>query len=531
MMQIYNRILNSRSLESLELITIIAISLLVVMGILEAGRSRLWALIGQALEHKLDGDVYQAIIQQPALAKTTEKKDKPQPRTQPLHDLKSLKNFVSMGSINIFFDALFAPIFFIALFILHPIVGWVGVGAGLIIFSLAIISEIISKKMVAEASEFEAKAGQIIENSLRQNDAVQSMGMGGRLYQRWAANRTPSIDSTAKSQSYLGTISGLAKSIRLTVQLGILGIGAYLVLTTNEFLAGGIIAASIIMGRALAPIDQSIGMWKQFVTARHAGKRLSEVIKNCETRLPLNNQPKPRLIYSIQDLGLAAPGQQKPLMQNVSFQLQTGNSLAIVGPNGAGKTTLLKSLTGILSPAAGSVRLDGGRVNQLSEQDRNQLFGYLPQDIQLLPGTILDNICRFAEINDDIIAKTYAATELAGCHHLIQNLPSGYQTEISGGASQLSSGQVQLIGLARAIYDSPDLLILDEPTANLDDHGQNLVAKLILQRKEQGLITCFTTHQKPMINICTHLLFISPQRTLVGPRDEIIRILTEEKKQ
>ena len=507
MMAVYNRILQTKSIETLQIISLIAVVLLVLLGIVEIGRSRLLALISTKIANELNNDVYQAILAAPG-SELHQKiaPDPTAPRAQALQDLRTVTQFISTGALNTFFDALLAPIFLVALFILHPNIGWIGVIAGGIIFSLAFISELLARRADKDISKLEGQAAASLERSLSQYDAVMTMGLGPRLYDRWNVDRQKGSILTRRTQTTIGVLSGMAKAVRLVVQMGVLGVGGWLVITTDVFLAGAIIAASIILGRALAPIDQSISLWRPFVTARQSSDRLVKVLNATRSTPPRTDVPAPKAVLNIEAATIGFPNQARAIMQNATFRLEPGQSLGVFGANGLGKTTLLRVMLGALPALRGGVTLGATPVRSYSDTDRAAYFGYLPQDTQLLPGTVAENIARFTEPDKN---QLFDAVEAAGAMEFIQNLPLGFATPVEAGL--LSAGQMQMIGLARAVYGAPVLLGLDEPTANLDAQGRTAVLNLLKSRSQAGLITVFVSHDDGLLKTATHLLQMAPR--------------------
>ncbi|MEM6728144.1 MAG: ATP-binding cassette domain-containing protein, partial [Pseudomonadota bacterium] len=502
--------------------------LLVVLGISEIARSRVLALMARRVSDYLNDDVYRGVLAAPdstlAKAGKGDKEDGAAARTQALLDLRQVSSFVASGALNTFFDAFFAPIFIVALFILHPLLGWIGLGASAAIFSLAISAEILARRANRKIGEAEGRAQGRLERSLDQYDAIASMGMTGALYAHWEKDREEALALSQRNQSLIGALSGAAKAIRLVVQMGVLGVGAWLVITTSSFLAGAIIAASIILGRALAPIDQSISLWRPFMQARAGAGRLMALMDAVNAEAEAHEGPKPEARLRVQKLTLSFPSQQQPLVQGVEFTLEPGQALGIFGPNGAGKTTLLRALAGLQEPVRGGVFLDHGRVEGLSEDDRHRHVGFLPQDVQLLPGSMADNIARF-RFNPLEPQPLFDAAAAANALPMIQGLPEGFATAYRAGA--LSAGQTQLVGLARAVFGQPVLVLLDEPTANLDGVSKAKVIELIQARRAAGLLTVFVSHDQAVLNAATHLLMIAPGKASYGPKDDILRTLAK----
>ena len=533
MMAIYNRILQTYSLETLQLITLIAGVLLVALGVAEMTRSRILALMARRVGEYLNNDVYNGVLAGPGseLAKAMEDKGATDTegraaRTQALTDLRQVSAFMSSGALNTFFDAMLSPIFIGALFILDTLLGFIGVGAGMVIFCIAICVELLARRANRKIGEKEGQAQGRLERSLDQHDAIASMGMAGPLYLHWERDRAEAMELSQSNQSLIGILSGLAKAIRLVVQMGVLGVGAYLVITTSSFLPGAIIAASIILGRALAPIDQSISLWRTFMQARGGAKRLMGLMDAVDSQPDRMDGPPPSPELALRRVTISFPAHPQPLIQGMEMTLQGGDALGVFGPNGAGKTTLLRAMAGLHHPVRGSILLSGTPTEGISDNTRHQHLGYLPQDVQLLPGSIADNIARFRfnPLDPQSAEAVFAAAAQAGAAPMIQSLPEGYGTPLKPGV--FSAGQTQLLGLARAVHGDPLLLLLDEPAANLDVTSKGRVAELIGARRASGQITVFITHDQELLRSASHLLVVAPGKSSFGPADEIIRSFT-----
>ena len=539
MMAIYNRILQTGSIETLQLISLIAAVLLFVLGIAEIARSRILALMAKRIGEYLNHDVYNAVLASPssqlAQAIRTNQEgnvkgvsNQSDARTQALTDLRQVSAFVASGALNTFYDAILAPIFLAALFLLHPLLGWIGVGSTIIILSLAFLAEVLARNANRKIGVVEGRAQAKIERSIGQFDAVTSMGIAQPLFAKWEKDREAALALGLKNQSVVGVIGGMARAIRLIVQMGILGVGAWLALTTEGFFVGAIIAASIILGRALAPIDQSISVWPRFVQARAGAHRLVAVMDAANAQPIRRSTPPPSALLALQNVTLAFPQQRLPMLQSASFSVRGGEVMGIVGPNGAGKTTLLRALAGLHKPRSGTILLGATPVDGFTEDDRHTHFGYLPQDIQLLPGSVADNISRF-RLSPETQSVMFEAAEQVGATGMVEALSEGFGTELTD--ETLSAGQTQTIGLGRAIFGDPLLVLLDEPTANLDSAGRAIVTQVIAKRRQAGLITVFVSHDQALLNSADTLLFLSPSAAKYGARDEVLRFIAGSQKQ
>jgi ATP-binding cassette subfamily C protein EexD len=535
MMAVYNRILQTQSIETLQLVSMIAAVLLLVLGIAEIARSRVLALMATRISQYLNEDVYKAILSSPssqlgnALRQAGKDPKNPQQdaevaRTQSLTDLRQVSAFVASGALNSFYDALLAPIFIAALFLLHPLLGWLGVVATLVILSLALLGEVLARKANEKIGVFEGRAQSRIERSLGQFDAVASMGLAPKLYAKWEKDRQAAIELGLKNQSVVGMISGAARAVRLIVQIAVLGGGAWLVLTTDSFLAGAIIAGSIILSRALAPIDQSISIWRRFVQARQGARRLMAVMDAVDTQPKHGRAPAPETRLFLKKVTLGFAQQRIPMLQAADLTIEAGQVIGIHGPNGSGKTTLLRALAGLHQPQSGSIQLGATPVGSFGDEDRHGLFGYLPQDIQLLPGTVAENISRF-QLDETGLDPVFEVAERVKATGVIQALPNGFSSEIIDGT--LSAGQTQMIGLARALFGDPLLALLDEPTANLDAEGHNTVLDILRQRGDSGKLTFFVSHDLELLKLADKVLYIAPGQAKFGPSSEILLYLAQ----
>lgn len=533
MMAIYNRVLQTGSMETLQAISLIAGGLLIVLGIAESGRSRVLAMMAARISAYLKSDVYRVVVSGPssALAAAIDAQDEEVrvgARQQAVADLRNVSSFVSSGALNTFFDALLAPVFLAALFVLHPLLGWIGVSAAVFILSLAVAAEWVARGSNTRISEAEGRAQAKIERLISQFDAVAGMGIAPNLYTRWDRERQEAEALSLRSQSIVGAIGGVARAARLVVQIAILGVGAWLALNADGFLAGAIIAGSIILTRALAPIDQSIAVWQRFVRARASAGRLMRVVTAVDALPDRPSAPRPAPVLELRGVTLAHPSQRSAMLQDATLSIRGGEVLGILGPVGAGKTTLLRAMAGLHRPRAGSILLGDTPTDAFIETDRQRDFGFLPQDIQLLPGTIAENVSRFADHSPDVLADIHCALKVSGATALVEELPEGLGTEYQ--PERLSAGQTQLLGLARSFYGKPVLALLDEPTANLDASGKTAVARAIASRKAAGLITVIVSHDRSVLEGADQLLYVARGLAKLGPPEEIFRYLAHIQK-
>lgn len=523
MLSIYNRVLGTRSMETLQAVSLIAVVLIAVQGIAEFARNRVVSILTLKLNAKIKEDLFHVVVSQYSTNEALKRNYYNQPRVQPLADMTTILQLLNQGVFNIFFDTLLSPLFLIALFIMSPLIGTIAVATSVVLILLAIYGELNARPKTKLASDKLAEAGKIIEGSLRQEDSVYAMGMAEDLFQNWNKPKAEGDLLQDRAKSFILRISSISKSIRMTLQIAVLGFGAYLVLTSNHFLAGAIIACSIIMGRALAPIDQAIGLWKPMTEARAAYDRLRPLFQAQKIKPVSVPLPEIAPTLSAQAATIVLPGQTQPIIHNLDLNLDAGDCMAIMGLNAVGKTTLLRALCGLQATHSGKILLGGVPVSSFSAEDRSNLFGYLPQTIQLFPGTIAQNIARFKDAEIDAL---HDAAKSVDAFNLIQSLPRGYETPLE--RAHLSAGQSQLIGLARAVYGEPKFLFLDEPTANLDDLMKNKFGELLMRRREAGKITIFVTHSPDVLRYTTHLVLMNKQNIIAGKTQEVVAIANQQ---
>ncbi|WP_292136194.1 type I secretion system permease/ATPase [Mesorhizobium sp.] len=518
MLQVYHRVLGSHSTETLVALTLMAATALATMAALEVVRQRLLAKVGTWMNSRLAPVLLTASVEHAAAAPG-------QVTTRPLRDLDQVRNFFTSPSIYPILDAPWAPIFFAAIFLMHPWLGWLALCGGIVLLALAVLNEYITRKPLTEAGSAQVRAYTQADAVIRNAEVVQSMGMLKPLLEIWKVHQDEANDGQSRASSRGGTISAIARSFRQALQMAILGLGAYLVLR-NEASGGIMIAASILMGRALAPVEQAISTWKATVGARAAYKRLVAVAGQYQEATPALPLPRPKGRFEADNIGLARQGGGEPILKGISFHLNPGEVMALIGPSAAGKTSLARVLAGAWRPSVGRALLDGMDVAQWASEDRGRHVGYLPQDIELFAGTVSENICRFATLNPTVFNSVVKAAQLAGVHELIKGLPKGYATEIGESGAVLSGGQRQRIGLARALYGDPALLILDEPNSNLDKEGEDALAAAIGIAKATKTTVILIAHRPNIMEkVDTVLVINRGQQDLFGSRDYVFNEL------
>jgi PrtD family type I secretion system ABC transporter len=513
MLQVYDRVLSSRNLMTLLFLTIIAVFLYLVYGSLEGLRSRVLVRGGARFENVLRTPLFETTFAAMLGRKSGTVE------AQPFRDADMVREFVTGSAMLAFFDLPWVPLFIAASFLLHPIFGWLATGSGILTLIFTIINEYSTKKLLHRATQASISAHADVSATLRNSEVMRAMGMTPGLKDRWAERRDEQIVWQAVASDRGSALMAGLKSFRQIVQVLILGVGGYLVLE-GELSAGGIVAASIIVGRALAPIELAVSQWKVFQGARGAWGRLQDLFRQIpqnQLRMPL---PAPKGDIRVEQIVAAAPGERTPILRGVSFQIEKGDALAVIGPSAAGKSSLIRVLLGVWPAHAGTVRFDGFEVNHWNPNDLGPHIGYLPQDVELFAGTVAQNIARFREAeHGDVIS----AAELAGVHEMVQHMPNGYDTQIGEGGHALSGGQRQRVGLARALFGKPAIVVLDEPNANLDSTGESALVAAIRYLKQAGSTVIFVTHKTNMLTLADKVLLMEQGAVrLYGERDEVL---------
>jgi ATP-binding cassette subfamily C protein len=513
MLQVYDRVLSSRSIGTLISITIIAGVLLAVYGLLEMVRTRVLVRAGILFDEKIAEPAFNA-IHRGMLRKQGGNLG------QALRDVDTLREFLTGSGLLAFCDAPWFPAFVLLAFWLHPWYGWIAIVGSVIIWSLTLLNEILTKRDLTEATNASIAATQRAATTFRNIEVLQAMGMLGALRSIWSDIHLRQIGLQARASDRGGTLIASTKFFRTFLQIVILGTGGYLAIQ-REISPGGIIAGSIIIGRALQPMELAVGNWKGFVAARGAYRRLKELFELAGTASSRMSLPRPEGKVSVEGVYAGAPGQRQPILRGVTFDLPAGEVLCVVGPSGAGKTTLARILVGVWPVASGALRLDGYDLSQWDSQELGQYIGYLPQDVELFSGTVSQNISRFQDGADP--EEIIAASMLAGCHEVIQHMEEGYNTQIGEGGQALSGGQRQRVALARALYGNPSLVVLDEPNSNLDSAGEEALTQAIRTLKARGTTVVLITHKINILATADKILVMAAGAAQgYGPRDDIL---------
>lgn len=513
MIQVFDRVLSSGSTETLVFLTLMAGGAVLTLGLLDVVRSRLLSRIATWLDQTLGPRLIVASVQAGLHGAGD---------AEPLRDLANVRSFVGGQGMVPLFDAPWVPVFVAIIWLLHPMLGMLAAAAAVLLFALAVVNELVTRGPLRDASGRQVGLHRQAETAVANADVVQAMGMLPDLARRWAARNDEVLALQGRAANRSGAISGLSKFLRVLVQILTLGLGAWLVLQ-GQLTAGGMIAASILLGRALAPVEQAIGAWRSLVSARTSFGRIKAALK--QTRMPRDAMrlPAPAGRVEVDRVTYVPPGGQRPVLRTVSFRLEPSAVLGVVGPSAAGKSTLCRLMVGSWAPTQGHVRLDGADVATWEAADRGQHVGYLPQDVELFPGTVRENIARLAEGAPDEVVE---AARLAGVHEMILRLPDGYETVLGPRGSVLSGGQRQRIGLARALFRRPRLIVLDEPNSNLDEVGEAMLLAAIGQMRQAGSTIVLVAHRRALLNQVDTLLFLEDGMVqLYGARDAVVREL------
>ena len=512
MLQVFDRVLASRSSETLLVLTLIAGLALLTLAALDAVRGFVLIHVSQWIDRALGGAVLDVSLKD-ALGNRGDR------TAQGLRDLSTFRTYVTGGSVFALMDTPFSPLFVAAVFLLSPVLGWLAVIGALTLVALAFVNELATRVLLARASDAHVAAMATAEASVRNADAVEAMGMRAAIGQRWRAHQDDAVSLQARASARSAVISAITKFVRLALQVGMLGIGAWLVID-GELTPGGMVASTILLGRALAPIDQMINAWRGFVGARGAYGRLETALATAEPTVTAPRMPRPTGQLKLEGVTFAHAGATAPAVRQLSFELAAGKSLGIVGPTAAGKSTLARLLVGIYAPQAGHVRLDGVDMAAWSAPDRGQYVGYVPQDVELFAGTVSENIARMGESRVDAVVE---AAQMAGAHDIIMTLPSGYETTMGDDGLRLSGGQRQRVALARALFANPSLVVLDEPNAHLDQPGLAALLKALEALRSRGTTVVVVAHQPSVVRALDYLMVLSDGAIqMAGPTREVL---------
>ncbi|MCX6077344.1 MAG: type I secretion system permease/ATPase [Campylobacterales bacterium] len=512
MLQLYDRVMTSRSIETLVMLTLIVLILFITMATLEIVRSKILVLVGNKLDNLLSKRVFDSLFDlanaQPGKASS-----------MPLNDLTQIRQFMTGNGLFAFFDAPWMPIYIAVLFMFHPWFGYFAIFAGIVLLILTILNEYDTKEKLLEANVMSRASTMYVDSNLRNAEVVNAMGMKERIQHIWRDKYYAFLNAQTDASNKAGVWSNVSKSLRMLFQSLMLGLGGYLAIK-SEVSPGMMIAGSIIMGRALAPLDLMIGSWKGFSSARTSYERLEGLLENFPKDKEHMQLPAPQGEILLEGVVVIPPNAQQPSIRGISMKIDKGDVVGIVGPSAAGKSSLARIILGLWPLSAGKARLDKADIYQWDKVDLGKYIGYLPQDIELFEGTISQNISRFAEVDS---AKVVEAATKAGVHEMILRLPNGYDTKIGAGGESLSGGQRQRVGFARAIYNNPVLVVLDEPNSNLDDQGEAALVEAIKALKESKTTVIIITHRPNILQVTNKLAVIKQGLLeLYGDTNEVL---------
>jgi PrtD family type I secretion system ABC transporter len=514
MLQVYDRVLASGSVPTLIALIIIVAILYAYYGFLELLRSRLMVRLGRKVEEQLRGRVFDAVTTH-ALRKT------PGVGSQPLNDLATIRQYLSGQGPFAFFDMPWMPFYLGIIFLMHWVLGVAALAAAVIIFALALWSERATREPIQEATRATIRAAVMTDEGRRNSEALYSLGMTGTMRNRWIEIQQTALDHQTRANDVGGMLGAISRVLRLFIQSGILALGAYLAIL-GQISPGAMIAASIIMSRALAPVEQAVANWQQFLGFRKARERLASVLRTIPRNRQLMQLPEPKGRLAVENLIVQLPGVEKPLLQGISFTVEPGEGIGVIGPTGAGKSTLARALVGVTLPTRGQIRLDGATLDQRDPDELGAMIGYLPQDVQLFDGSAAQNISRFQpDADPDAIVS---AAKLANVHDMIMRLPDGYNTQLGENGARLSTGQRQRMALARALYGEPRLIVLDEPNSALDAEGEAALDFAIRQAMGRGAAVVVIAHRPSALAAISKMLVLADGKmAAMGPREEIMR--------
>lgn len=515
MLQIYDRVLTSRNRETLIGLTVIMIAMYFVIGFLEWIRSQLLIRLGNRMDQRLSGKVFRAAFEKSLRVGSIN-------ASQYFYDLTNVRQFLTGHGLFAFFDSPWTPIFIAVNFYMHPVLGIFSTVSAIFLLCMAILTEVVSKKPLAESNKLHLSAGTFAGANLRNAEVIEAMGMMNNVRSHWYQKHLKFLKLQAMASERASIVSSVTKVARLIAQSLILGVGAYLAIQ-NIITPGMMIAASLLMGRALSPVEMAIGTWKQFLSTRTSYRRLEEILSVFPDREGGMSLPPPKGHLVVSSLIAGPPGTNLQILKGLNFVAEPGDIVAVIGPSAAGKTTLARMIVGIWPPFNGGVRLDGVEISTWNKTELGPFIGYLPQDIELLDGTIAENIARFGAID---AGKVVSAAKAAGIHEMVLQFPGGYDSPIGEGGLVISGGQKQRLALARAIYDDPVLIVLDEPNSNLDDAGELALLNTLVGLKAAKKTLFVMTHRTSILAIVDKvLLMVNGALRAYGPRDEVLAAL------
>jgi PrtD family type I secretion system ABC transporter len=514
MLEVYDRVLPSRSVPTLVGLVVIAAGLYMAQGFLDLLRGRILGRVGTALDEALNARVFDIVVRLPLVAGGRSE------GLQPLRDLDNVRSFLGSMGPGAFFDLPWLPLYLAICFAFHVMIGVTALVGAILLVGLTLITEYMSRQPAREAMTLAARRNDLAAASRRNAEVLVAMGMAGRLNRRWNEANESYLAGNQNASDVTGGLGAVSKVMRMMLQSAVLGVGAYLVIH-QEATAGIIIAGSILSARALAPVDLAIAHWKGFVAARQSWQRLNRLLEQMPERPAPTLLQNPSSRLSVEGVAVAAPGDQRVIISDVTFALEASNGLGVIGPSGSGKSSLIRALVGVWQPFRGKVRIDGAALDQWSSDVLGQFIGYLPQDVELFAGSVAQNICRFDP--DAKSDKIIAAAKEAGVHDMIIKMRDGYNTQVGEQGTALSAGQAQRVALARALYGDPFLIVLDEPNSNLDTEGDEALSRAVRAARERGAIVVVVAHRPIGIEAVDQILVLKDGRMQAfGPKEQVL---------
>ncbi len=518
MMQMFDRVLPTKHTDTLLLLTAMALGAVLLMSAIEIVRARIMVRLGAWIDRQLSGPLLEA-----SLNESLRRSGAGVQGASALRELNTLRQFITGPSVFPILDSPWVPFYLTIIFFLHPMLGWISVAGGILVFLFAVANDVLTRPVMSKATRSTNQALYRADAAVRNADVIAALGMAPSLVTKWRMAGEEGLVSQSVASDMSGVIASMARMMRMFVQVGILGAGAYLVIQ-GEITGGAMIGASIILGRAMAPIEQSINAWRGFTGARNAYRSISQLITRQDDTDDPMTLPDPSGHLQVEAVTFVPPGQREPILRQITFEAQPGEQVGLVGPSASGKTTLSRLLVGSWIATAGAVRLDGADFAYWDASDRGRHIGYVPQDVELFEGTVRENIARLAEADP---TEVVAAAKLARVHDMILHLPDGYDTQIGEGGVRLSGGQRQRIAMARAVFGDPKFLVLDEPNANLDRDGDMALLETLKDLKTRGCTVIIVTHRPAILDHVDTVVVLNQGRVeMRGPRDEVLEKLT-----
>ncbi len=517
MLQVYDRVMSSGSLPTLVSLFAITVGLYGIIGMLELSRSRVIVRIGVEVDQRLGERIFRASLKR-SLAS-------PGAAIPALRELDNIRQFVSGQGPMTFFDAPWTPVYLLVIFLVHWVLGVAALIGAVLLIAIAWASESHSREPLKQSGKASMRSLELADTGQRNAELITAMGMIGSYLVRWQRANGEALAWQTLAADRLGGMAALSKTMRLILQSAMLGIGAALAVK-GEISSGSIIAGTIIFGRALAPVEQAISHWRAFLKARESYAKLTELLSSVPPQEFKTALPAPKGRLEVASLRVAAPDTRALILANVNFKVEPGQMLAVIGPSASGKSTLVRTLVGLWTPISGSIQLDSARLDQWNAEALGRHIGYLPQNVELFSGTVKENISRFTDGASD--AEIIAAAQMAHAHDMVLALPKGYDTELGNFGTYLSAGQRQRIGLARALFGNPALVVLDEPNANLDRSGDEALSSAVDGMRKRGQAVVLVSHRVQAIGKADLLLYLDRgvQRAF-GPRGEVMKLLQQ----